>query len=156
MKLRAVLLAVIATTLSLNAATPANLNPPYDLSHTVPVQVGKTTLQDGDSIVIDAIHGTADTISAGNVYRVDGHYRLASHEEASLGISVTSAIDPRYDSRVPGRIESMNVNKGEGTFSLYFKMGSSGSAHMSFYPAKGGQSFARVYFNGTDAWAKAD
>jgi hypothetical protein len=156
MKIRAMLLAVVAASFTLYAVSQTRVAPPYDLSHTVPVQVGKTILQGGDNIVIDAIHGSADTISAGNVYRVDGHYKLASHDEANLSISITSAVDAHNDSHVPGRIESMMVDKGEGTFSLYFRMGSNGSAHLSFYPAKGGQRFASVYFNGTDAWAKAN
>jgi hypothetical protein len=156
MKIRAVLFAALAATLTLQAALGADPTPPYDLSHTVPVQVGKATLQDGDDIVIDSIHGPADMISAGNVYRVDGRYKLASHAEAKLSISITSSEDPHNDSHAPGRSESMIVDKGDGTFSLYFRMGSSGSAHLSFYPANGGSSFASVYFNGTDPWAKGN
>jgi hypothetical protein len=153
---RAILFAALVATLTLQSALGADPTPPYDLAHSVPLQVGKVTLQDGDDIVIDSIHGTADTLSAGNVYRVDGHYKLASHAEANLSISITSSEDPHNDSHAPGRSESVIVDKGDGTFSLYFRMGNSGSAHLSFYPAHGGSSFASVYFNATDAWAKGN
>jgi len=156
MSIRTVFLAAIIAIVAPHTTRGADLTPPYDLSHTVPVQVGKAVLHDGDNIVIDSIRGTADTLSAGNVYRVEGHYKLASHAEANLSISVTSSEDPHNDSHAPGRIESMIVDEGDGTFSLYFRMGNSGSAHLSFYPAHGGESFASVYFNATDAWARAD
>ena len=45
---------------------------PGGLSHRVAFDVGETYLRDGDRITIDEIHGTADTIKAGNVYEIKG------------------------------------------------------------------------------------
>jgi len=152
MKIRAVLFVVLTATLSLNAATPVNGDGPYNLSHTVPVTLGRTTLQPEDKIVIDSIRGTADTITSGNVYRVDGHYALGSCDEAQLAINVTNGQGDSHAGVLP---KDLIVTRGEGTFSLYFRMNAGGDAHLSFYPAgHGGASFASVYFNGPDAWSQ--
>lgn len=153
MKIYAALFAVLATALSLNAVAQSDLTP-ADLSHSVAITLGRTVLQPGDSIVIDAIHGTADTITAGNIYRVDGHYTLASQPEAQLAINVTS--NKGGDTHAPGKDKDMIVAHGSGSFTLYFRMIDSGDAHLSFYPSgQGGSSFASVYFNPVDKWAMA-
>jgi len=141
-------LALCAATLNLSAATPAD----DDLTHSVSVTPGRITLAPGDSIVIDSIHGTSNTISAGNIYRVDGHYTLGSRDEAQLAINVTNGDG---DSHAGTRPKDVVVMRGQGTFSLYFRMNSGGDAHLSFYPSgHGGESFASVYFNGPDAWSR--
>lgn len=107
-------------------------------------KIGKTYVQSGDSITIDAVHGTSDTFVAGNLYQVDGRYKLVSRDKALLAAFVTakspSSLTPDMQT------QEMRVTKGEGHFSLLFYMWQDGAPHVSFYPYPSGSSFAGVYF----------
>jgi hypothetical protein len=99
----------------------------------------------GDAIVITAVHGTAATIAIGNTYRIDGAYTLASREQATLSTSMTDTQpDEPYRRMIPG--QSVKINKGSGTFTVYLKAEDPGCPHVSFYPSDGGESFAGEYF----------
>jgi hypothetical protein len=123
-----------------------------DISHVVPFVIGTTQLGNGDSISIDEIHGTSEMLAAGNVYEIKGTYKLASHEKAMLGVSVTTDIGfPAKHVPIDGveRFHGANhmiVGQGDGHFALLLVMADEGSPHLSFYPLSGGASFASVSF----------
>ena|ERR1700722_4931343 len=143
MKIRTALFAVLAATLSLHAATTS-----YDLSHTVAVTPGRMAFQGDDSITIDGIYGSSDKIAPG-IYKVDGHYTLASRDTALLAIWVTNG-----DTAEKFTDNQMTISRGSGNFTLYLHMGPKGDPHVSFYAVgAGGSSFGGIYFNGADAWS---
>jgi beta-lactamase regulating signal transducer with metallopeptidase domain len=136
-----------AMVLSGFAAAPApQQDSSNELSHVVPFELGTTYLQGGDSITIDAVRGTADTLSVGNMYQVQGSYKLASQEKALLAVFVTTNGSHSSASTPILRIQKMTVGKGEGHFTLLFYTWEDGSPHVSFYPVPSGDSFAGVYF----------
>jgi beta-lactamase regulating signal transducer with metallopeptidase domain len=122
-------------------ADPENAN----LPHVVRFEQGTTRFLDGDQITISEVHGTAETFSPGNVYRIRGTYTLASHDSAMLAAYTTArhAKDGRSSSH---KSQSTVVKKGDGTFTLYLPMTYEGWPHVSFYPAGGGNGFGGNYF----------
>ncbi len=67
----------------------------YDLSQVVKFEIGQTQLPKGDSITIEEVRGTADTMTAGNLYEVKGTYVLNSADKAMLAAFTTvNANDP--------------------------------------------------------------
>ena len=128
------------------AAPPPPQDSSNELSHVVRFELGTTYLQGGDSITIDAVRGTSDTLTAGNMYQVQGTYKLASQDKALLAAFVTTG-GPHASTPTPNlRTQEMTVGKGEGHFTLLFYMWGDGSPHVSFYPVPSGNSFAGVYF----------
>src|SRR5262249_4050402 len=86
----AAVFAVAGLALSPLAAAPAADNASgYDLTHNVPFQLGAADFRDGDSITIDEVIGTADTMAPGNLYRIKGSYKLKSEKSAMLAAYVT-------------------------------------------------------------------
>ena len=138
-----VVLLVVGVGVHSRGAAPVTPKPEYSLAHFVPFELGGTWLRDGDNISIEEVHGTSDQIAQGNLYEIRGTYKLASHEKADLAVEVTSADTRHFPSLRP---QYMKVDKGDGHFTVYFYMWTNGNAHMSFYPADGGSSFASVYF----------
>jgi beta-lactamase regulating signal transducer with metallopeptidase domain len=140
----AIVLFSVAVIVSACASSPDHVIPPSKISQTVHFKIGKTYVQSGDSITIDAVHGTSDTFVAGNLYQVDGRYKLVSRDKALLAAFVTakspSSLTPDMQT------QEMRVTKGEGHFSLLFYMWQDGAPHVSFYPYPSGSSFAGVYF----------
>jgi hypothetical protein len=119
-----------------------------DLSHDVPVEPGQTYFHDGDRITVDEVHGTSNSIAAGNLYEIKGTYMLASRGKASLAVEVTSNDVLRLPQM---KTQTMLVEKGSGHFTVFLYMWGSGSPHMSFYPADGCESFASIYFGTGDS-----
>ncbi len=119
---------------------------PREISHTVHFDLGTTYFQNGDRITIDEVRGTADTLTAGNVYQVKGTYKLVSRDRAQLAVNVTTGGAHSGESNPNMRTKEMTVGKGDGRFSLVFYMWQDGSPHVSFYPYPSGDSFAGVYF----------
>lgn len=148
-KIALVAMAFIGGTLFLScfAAAPSpQQDSSNELSHVVRFELGTTYLQGGDSITIDAVRGTSDTLTAGNMYQVQGTYKLASQDKALLAAFVTTG-GPHSGTPTPNlRTQEMTVGKGEGHFTLLFYMWEDGSPHVSFYPVPSGNSFAGVYF----------
>jgi hypothetical protein len=114
-----------------------------ELTHVVPFELGTSYFSGGDSITIDQVLGTSDSISAGNVYQVKGSYKLVSHDKAMLAAFETSN-GPQPTPNM--RTQKVTVEKGEGQFTLIFYMWYEGSPHVSFYPVPSGDSFAGIYF----------
>lgn len=114
-----------------------------ELTHVVPFELGTAYFSGGDSITIEQVMGTSDTISAGNVYQVKGTYNLVSHDKAMLAAFITT----NKSEPIPNmRTQKMTVERGEGHFTLLFYMWDEGSPHVSFYPISSGSSFAGIYF----------
>lgn len=131
-----------AIVLSCFAGSPASAQQSDDFSHVVNLE--KTA--SGDLITITEVRGPSDTISAGNTYEVRGTYKLASHDKAMLAVYVTVEASAPHTSHPDLPNQRMIVEKGEGNFTLRFHMWHDGKPHVSFYPAKGGNSFAATYF----------
>jgi hypothetical protein len=123
----------------------------YDLSHVVHFEIGRTQLPEGDKITIEEVRGTADTMTAGNMYEVKGTYVLNSVDKAMLSVFKTvKANDPQNEQfkNVPiQKTQTMMIDKGEGHFKLLFYMWQNGSPHVSFYPTGGGDDVGGVYFS---------
>jgi beta-lactamase regulating signal transducer with metallopeptidase domain len=139
------------------AAPEASRDAGYDVSHIVKFEIGRTEFRDGDKITIDEVHGTSDTITAGNLYIVKGSYHLASEKSATLAAFVTdNGSDPqgRQMQNIPTqRTQSMTTDQGSGRFTLIVYLWYEGNPHISFYPANGGNSFGGVYFGtGASTW----
>ena len=134
---------------SVAAAPPAEGNSSNELTHVVPFELGTAYFQGGDSITVDQVLGTSDTISAGNVYQVKGTYKLVSHDKAMLAAFVTSRQGSQPTPNM--RTQKLILEKGEGSFSLIFYMWDEGSPHVSFYPIPSGSSFAGIYFGTGDS-----
>jgi beta-lactamase regulating signal transducer with metallopeptidase domain len=136
------------------AAPSAGRNSGYDVSHIVNFEIGRTDFKSGDSITIDEVHGTSDTVSAGNLYIMKGSYHLASEKSAMLAAFVTGdSRDPKAMEmqNIPTqRTQTMTIDQGDGRFTLIVYLWYEGNPHISFYPAGGGNSFGGIYF-GTGA-----
>jgi beta-lactamase regulating signal transducer with metallopeptidase domain len=140
---------------------------------------GATRFSDGDKITILEVRGTADTFARGNLYCVKGTYTLASRDRAILLASATVK-DPdigglglqdlrvRSDYFLPGlgrdpgnatgvelKVQRADVNRGTGTFTLFFAAPFGGLPHVSFCSVeKGGASFGGTYFGTGDSTLK--
>lgn len=114
-----------------------------ELSLSVRFEVGETHFLPGDSITIDSMRGTADSVAPGNLYEIKGHYTLASHPSAELAVNVTSRSAPPSTGM---QLQHVDVNQGSGTFTVYLYLWDEGWPHLSFYPTGGGSSFSALYF----------
>jgi beta-lactamase regulating signal transducer with metallopeptidase domain len=118
-----------------------------DMSHRVRFAIDRTQFEEGDSITIDEIRGTADTIAEGNVYEITGFYKLTSQPKAILSTSFhrpasgTARSRGLDDTQGPRK---MDVERGEGRFRLILYMREEGTPRLSFYG--GGHAFAKVDF----------
>jgi beta-lactamase regulating signal transducer with metallopeptidase domain len=126
-------------------ATPAQEPDASDFPYAVKFEQGATRFLDGDKITILEVHGTAETFTPGNRYRIRGEYTLKSHDRAMLAAYIT-AMDAENGRSTSLKIQSTVVDKGNGTFTLILPMSHRGWPHVSFYPAKGGEGFGGNYF----------
>ena len=105
--------------------------------------IGNTSFHHGDSITISSV------VRSGSKIDVRGHYNLASQDNATLALYITT----KKDTGVPvGPDESKTIVKGAGDFELVDPYPVPGMPHVSFYSTNG-QGFGSVYF-GTEAEAK--
>jgi hypothetical protein len=116
-----------------------------DFPHVVRFKQGAARFLEGDDITIQEIRGTAETFSPGNIYRIVGTYKLASHDKAMLAAYTTAsnAADGRSRSL---KVQHMYVDRGKGMFTLFLPMSYEGWPHVSFYPSDGGEGFGDNYF----------
>jgi beta-lactamase regulating signal transducer with metallopeptidase domain len=128
--------------LSCFAGAPAVQQDSNDFTHVV--NLAKTST--GDLITITEVRGPSDTLSVGNTYEVRGTYKLVSQDKALLMVNVTTEARQPHESHPNLPKQKMNVEKGEGSFTLQFHMWQEGMPHVSFYPIKGGSGFAPRYF----------
>jgi hypothetical protein len=140
-----------------SAALHAQTSTPVpDLSHKVQFETGDSYFQPGDSLTVESITGPTDTITPGNVYLVIGTYKLSSQASAELSSNVTSKSPsgPTRNHDAATEPRNIPVQQGEGRFSVYLHMESSGFPHISLYPIGGGESFAGIYFGTGDSLMK--
>jgi len=128
--------------LSCFAGSPARAQQSDDFSHVVNLE--KTS--SGDLITITEVRGPSDKLEVGKTYEVRGTYKLASQDKAQLMVHVTTEGKQPHESHPALTGQKVIVEKGEGSFTLRFQMWHEGKPHVSFYPAKGGNSFAATYF----------
>jgi hypothetical protein len=121
--------------------------------HAVKFEQGATRFLPGDKIAILEVRGTAATFSPGNIYWIKGTYTLASRDRATLS-AYTTAKDSANGTSTPLKAQSTVVTRGSGTFTLFLPMTCRGWAHVSFYPADGGEGFGGNYFGTGDSVLK--
>ncbi len=147
-----VLFSIAGAALPLLAGTPELAQPTQDFPNAVQFELGDGEFPPGDSITIQSIIGTSDTIQPGGTYCVAGTYVLESQDSADLSFFATTTnaaptpIDPA---------QTMRVTRGTGSFRLIKKMNEDGYLHVTFYSRKNGQGFGGVYF-GQGQWVLHD
>ncbi|MDB6122681.1 MAG: hypothetical protein JWQ71_1674 [Pedosphaera sp.] len=111
--------------------------------HAVRFELGDVQFAPGDSITIQQVSGTSDTIAVGGTYSVDGTYTLVSQDEADLALhaTVNSAMRTAIDSK-----QHVHIKKGTGSFHLVKTLQEDGYLHVSFYPVPSGSAFGGLYF----------
>jgi beta-lactamase regulating signal transducer with metallopeptidase domain len=124
-----------------------------EFPYSVRFEQGKTEFSAGDTITVTEIRGTAETFAPGNIYWIKGKYTLASHDGAMMAAFV-SAMDAANGRGPYLKVQTTQVERGHGSFTLFLPMSYRGSPHVSFYPAKGGSAFGGVYFGTADSVLK--
>lgn len=117
------------------------------LAHTIPFETRGTAHAGEDSIEILQVLGTRPAIEVGGEYVIRGRYRLNSFErgrvvlyETENGGSGTSTFDVD--------LQAMNVERGEGTFTLLHAMPVDGWLHVDLDGITGSRptELCSVYF----------
>jgi BlaR1 peptidase M56/Protein of unknown function (DUF1559) len=121
--------------------------------HKIPFEIGASRFASGDTIEILEIRGTAETFEPGNSYWIKGTYTLASRDRAKLSAFTTAKHAADAKSSVQS-IQTVNVGRGTGEFTLILPMRHEGWPHVSFYPAGGGNGFGGIYFGTGDSVLK--
>jgi beta-lactamase regulating signal transducer with metallopeptidase domain len=124
------------------------------LPYAVEFEKGASRFADGDNITILDIRGTSRTFEPGNVYQIKGKYTLGSRDSARLAAFTTAK--KTADGKGPvWKIQATDINRGEGTFTLFLPMKHDGWPHVSFYPAgTAGSTFGGTYFGTGDSVLK--
>jgi beta-lactamase regulating signal transducer with metallopeptidase domain len=107
---------------------------------------GKASFRPGDSIRITNVQRGAGFLT------VTADYELASEPEARLFLHITSSKDAGWANSDPSQFKT--IPQGKGSVTLHHSHVIDGMPHLSFYPARGGDSFGSLYF-GTQAEADA-
>src|SRR6266404_5612061 len=131
------------------AGTAATDSTSADFPNAVQFELGNAQFASGDSITIQHIHGTSETITTGGTYSVEGTYILGSRDEADLAFYATT-ISASGPTPVDAK-QHVRIQKGTGSFHLVKTMNEDGFLHVSFYPVPSGSSFGGVYF-GQGKW----
>lgn len=127
----------------------ASLSLPY----TVRFEQGASRFLDGDQVTVLEIRGTAETFKPGNIYWIRGTYTLGSHDRAQLAAFTTARQAADGKSKI-WTIQTIDVDRGSGTFELFLPMSHEGWPHVSYYPAGGGNGFGGTYFGTGDSVLK--
>jgi beta-lactamase regulating signal transducer with metallopeptidase domain len=133
---------VCVIVLSSVAGSLARAQQADDFSHVVNLE--KTA--SGDLITITEVRGPSDTLVVGNTYEVRGTYKLVSQDKALLTVGVTRDISQPFERHQNLPAQKMTVEKGEGSFTLQFRMWQQGMPRVAFYSLQGGPGFAVRYF----------
>jgi hypothetical protein len=111
--------------------------PLYD----VRAEIGDADLRPGDSVKIEHVLCTADTMRPGEICIVRGTYTLASRDAADLSFYITATKGSGISD--VDRRQILSVKRGSGMFELRHVL-SEGWPHLSFYA--GGGSIGGPYF----------
>jgi hypothetical protein len=121
-----------------------------EFPYRVEFEQGASRFENGDKITIVQVRGTADTFAPGNIYCIYGRYKLASHDRAQLA-AYTTAMNSSDGTGYSFRVQTMPIDRGEGTFALFLPMSCQGWPHVSFYSADAGEGFGGIYFGTGDS-----
>lgn len=124
--------------------------PDSELTHIVPIEIGKTSFALGDEIAISEVRGTSSRIQVDGTYQVTGTYTLGSRDKATLALSVSSK-NPQNAFGAWSKLQQITVTKGTGTFTLTERMAVEGFPHISFYDDR--SALGGMYF-GTGDWVQ--
>lgn len=97
----------------------------------------------GDQITIRAMRGNRPRIEYGGSYAVLGDYTLASMSNAYLGLRLTRRHHGLIKVLGP---QDKQVDRGSGTFVLWYTLTIESAPHVSFYPNPRSESKGGVYF----------
>lgn len=111
---------------------PSNAGATSEFPYAVDFEQGATKFEKGDDITILEVRGTAETFTPGHIYWIKGKYTLASHRKALLA-AYTTAMDAETSTSQSFQAQHLDVNEGEGTFTLFLPMSYCGWPHVSFY-----------------------
>jgi len=135
---------------TLPSGAKADVSSASKFPYAVRFEQGATRFLKGDSITIEEVRGTAETMTPGQSYWIRGTYNLNSHDRASLSAYTTArdaanGIGPSLD------VQSTTIKRGVGVFTLILPMSCSGWPHVSFYSNEEGESFGGNYFGTGDS-----
>jgi beta-lactamase regulating signal transducer with metallopeptidase domain len=125
---------------------------PSEFPHVVRFEQGATRFAGGDKITILEVRGTDETFAPGNIYSIKGTYTLGSRDRATLLASITATDSDGKSGSL--KVQTLQIERGEGTFTLLLPMSYRGLPHVSFYPAGGGEGFGGNYFGTGDSVLK--
>jgi hypothetical protein len=110
--------------------------------HSVPFEIGRTEVVDGNAITIEEVRGTRPAIEVGGMYIVTGTYKFAA-DDGKLYFWQTAN---NWDNTGPILdTQFVRVKKGEGRFALLHDMPGPGWFHLEL-KADDGREVADVYF----------
>jgi hypothetical protein len=136
----------------------------------VPVEIGASEFKDGGRIEILEVWGTRPKIEVGGQYLVRGKYAMPSHDRGRLYFYLTetnpgnlggslsappgsnspsSTFMPYNWARVNLDLQSVEVRKGQGEFTLLHSMFGTGYFHLQML-TDGNKNLANVYFGTGD------
>lgn len=101
--------------------------------------LGRSQFEPGDFIVIHEMYASSPLLAPGDRVVLRGEYQLSSADEASLEMHVTGGRSHTLPS------QRAKIRRGTGQFELAGEIPYQGDLHVSFYSARGGQSFGGVY-----------
>jgi hypothetical protein len=128
--------------------TPLVAAPPIQTS--IATMLGPKVFRDGDVVEITDVRATSAKLEQGDSITVRGRVRLASLDQAQLGLLVTQT--EGNGSEETDAAQVVAVKRGLGEFELKITVKHRGTLHLTLYD-KSGQPFGGVYF-GTAAQMK--
>jgi hypothetical protein len=142
MKLKHILVSVLLLCSPIIAAPPAQVS--------APTVLGPKAFRDGDVVEITDVRATSPKLEPGDSITVRGRVRLASRDEAQLGLYLTQTEGTGLEETDPSQV--VKVKQGLVEFELKATVKHRGVLHVTLYD-RSGQPFGGVYF-GTAAQMK--
>ena len=109
----------------------------------VPTLLGPKAFRDGDVVEITDIRATSPKLEPGDSVTVRGRVRLASQDEAQLGLYLTQTEGDGQEETDPS--QTAHVKRGLAEFELKATVKHRGVLHLTLYD-RAGQPFGGVYF----------
>jgi len=125
-RLSPIVVSTIVFSLGLSSLAAVANDPQFPFA--VSLGQGVSSFQNGDEVVLTDVHGTAADFKPGNDYKITGEYRLLSHPDATLSVSVVA---PNGNAPAATGRQLINIKKGIGKFSLILPYAIPGRAHIS-------------------------
>jgi hypothetical protein len=109
----------------------------------VPTLLGPMLFHKGDSIEIIDVQATSPKLEPGDSLTVHFRFRLASHDQAQLGLYLTRTENDGSEGLDPSRL--IQVKRGEAEMKFRATIKRRGALHLTLYD-KSGYPFSGVYF----------